>query len=141
MSEVMKRRSRSPRSRAMDRVMVIELIRSNLEKDRSRLAEKKEEARREKEEGWEPPRRCVGWVTEEEANKDVDGRQRMRPEHIRTLEGVVSYREELLKTKMQEHFDDPFIQKGRKENFARSAMDPEDPCHRATGGSIPAVGP
>ena len=129
MSEVMKRRSRSPRSRAMDRALLSTLIRSTLESDRSRLAEKKEETRREKEEGWVPPRRCVGWVTEEEANMDMAARQRMRPEHIRTLEGVVSYREELLKTKMQEHFDDPFIQKEREENIARSAIDPENPCH------------
>ena len=136
MSEVMMRRSRSPRSRAMDRALLITLIRSNLESDRSRLAEKKEEGRREKEEGWVPPRRCVGWVTEEEANKERELLQKMRPEHIRTLEEIVRHREEWLQKKMEEHLGDPWTQKALEER--QMEMDPWVPWRLIPGshGSI-----
>ena len=91
----------------MDRARLITLVMSNLEGDRRRLAEKEEEARREKEVGWVPPRRCVGWVTEEEANKEKEQLHRMRPEHIRIREEMVRHREELLRKKKEEHLGDP----------------------------------
>ena len=126
MSEEMVRRSRSPRSRAMDRAMLITLIRSNLESDRSRLAEKKEEARREKEEGWVPPRRCVGWVTEEEANKEKEQLQRMRPEHIARRKVEVCTREETLQKVWEQQMRDPWGRRleremEREERYGSSA--------------------
>ena len=92
----------------MDRAMLITLIRSKLESDRSRWARKKKEARREKEEGWVPPRRCVGWVTEEEANKERELLQKMRPEHIERRQAVVRERKVFLQMVWEQQMKDPW---------------------------------
>ena len=101
----------------MDRMRLITTILENLECDRGRLKETEEEQILG-EEGWVPmrlERRCVGWVTEEEANKETDMLQRMRPEHIARRKVEVCTREETLQKVWEQQMRDPWGRRLERE--------------------------
>ena len=112
----------------MDRMRLITTILENLECDRGRLKETEEEQILG-EEGWVPmrlERRCVGWVTEEEANKETDMLQRMRPEHIARRKVEVCTREETLQKVWEQQMRDPWgrhleREMEREERYGSSA--------------------